>query len=60
MFEYLFYQKYQNQDDMIDMSTLPPCKQVVFLNVKRANYIALIWKKANVAKPVLPRIPDHG
>ena len=45
---------------MIDMSTLPPCKQVLFLNVKCANYIALIWKKANVAKPVLPPITDHG
>ena len=31
-----------------------------FLNVKRANYIALIWKKSNVAKPVLPPITDHG
>ena len=45
---------------MVDISTLWPCKQVFFLNVKRANYIALICKKANVAKPVLPRIPDHG
>ena len=60
MFEYLFYQKHQNQDNMVDISTLWPCKQVFFLNVKRANYIALICKKANVAKPVLPRIPDHG
>ena len=60
MFEYLFYQKHQNQDNMVDISTLWPCKQVFFLNVKRANYIALICKKTNVAKPVLPRIPDHG
>ena len=60
MFEYLFYQKHQNQDNMVDISTLWPCKQVFFLNVKRANYIALIWKKANVAKPLLPPITDHG
>ena len=32
----------------------------MFLCVKRANYIALIWKKANVATPVLPPITDHG
>ena len=25
-----------------------------FLHVKRANYIASIWKKSNVAKPLLP------
>ena len=42
------------------MSTLPPCKQVLFLDDKRANYIASIWKKASVAKPVLPNITDHG
>ena len=42
------------------MSTLPPCERVLFLHVKRANYIASIWKKANVAKSVLPPITDHG
>ena len=28
--------------------------------VKCVNYIASIWKKTNVAKPVLPPITDHG
>ena len=77
------------------MSTLPPCKRVLFLHVKSfmteslyrnqsidlqsksmdwflydnglrhervkcVNYIASIWKKTNVAKPVLPPITDHG
>ena len=42
------------------MSTLPPCERVLFLHVKRASYIASIWKKANVAKPVLPPITGHG
>ena len=42
------------------MSTLPPCERVLFLHVKRANYIASIWKKANVAKPVLSPITDNG
>ena len=41
------------------MSTLPPCERFLFLHVKRANYIASIWKKANVAKPVLPPVTDH-
>ena len=56
----LFYQKYQNQNKIVDMSTLPPCERVLFLHVKRPNYIASIWKKANVAKPVLPPVTDHG
>ena len=42
------------------MSALPPCRRVLFLHVKRANYIASISKKANVAKPVFPIITDHG
>ena len=56
----LFHQNYQNQNKIVDMSTLPPCERVLFLYVKRANYIASIWKKANVAKPALPPITDHG
>ena len=56
----IFYKKHQNQNKIVDMSTLPPCEQVLLLHVKRANYIASIWKKANVAKPVLPPIIDHG
>ena len=56
----LFYQKHQSQNKILDISTLPPCELVLFLHVKRANYIASIWKKANVAKPALPPITDHG
>ena len=56
----LFCQTYQNQNKIVDMSTIPPCERVLFLHVKPANYIVSIWKKANVAKPVLPPITGHG
>ena len=56
----LFYQKYQNQNKIVDISTLPPCRRVLFFHVTCTNYIASIWKKTNVAKPVLPPITDHG
>ena len=56
----LFYQKYQYQNKTVDMSTLPPCERVLFLHVKSANYIALMWKKASIAILVLPPIIDHG
>ena len=58
-FDFL-YQNYQNQNKIVDMSTLPPCERILFLYVKRVNYIASIWKKANVAKLVLPPITDYG
>ena len=56
----LVYRKYQNQNKIVDMSTLPPGERVLFLHVKRVNYIASIWKKANVAKPALPPFTDNG
>ena len=56
----LFYQKHQNQSKIVDISTLPPCKRVLFLHVQHTDYMASIWKKANVAKPVLPLFTDHG
>ena len=56
----LFYQKYQNQSKIVYMSTLPPCKWVLFPHVNRPDCITSIWKKANVAKPVLPPITGHG
>ena len=58
--DYLFYQKHQSQNEIVEMSTLPPCELVLFLHVKRVEYIASIWKKTNVAKPVLSPTPDHG
>ena len=48
------------KNKIVDMSTLPPCRRVLFLDDKRANYIASIWKKATVAKPVPSTITDHG
>ena len=50
----LFYQKHQSQNKILDISTLPPCELVLFLHVKRANYIASIWKKSKCSKACLP------
>ena len=40
----LFINKYVNENKIIDLSTLPPCRATVLLHIKRANYIAKIWK----------------
>ena len=45
---------------ILDMSTLPRCKQVLFNHVENANYIASIWKKTVAAKPVLLPVIDHS
>ena len=40
--------------------TLPlPCRSVLYLHAKRANYVARIWKSFNVAWHDIPDITDH-
>ena len=36
------------------MSLLPPCRESLKMHVRRANYQALIWKKADQATPRIP------
>jgi len=56
----MFYKKYQNHNKVVDMSTLPPCKAVLKLHVLRSLYIAALWKRSIVNKPVLPDMNEFG
>ena len=42
----LFEKKYTKEKKVIDMSILPPCKSVLTLHIKRANYVAKMWKSS--------------
>ena len=42
----LFEKKYMKNGKIIDMALLPPCKSVLLLHMKRANYVAKIWKSS--------------
>ena len=44
----------------VDMSLLPPCRESLKMHVRRANYQALIWKKADQATPSIPGPDGHG
>ena len=44
----------------VDMSLLPPCRESLKMHVRRANYQALIWKKADQATPSIPGPEGHG
>ena len=46
--------------NVVDMSLLPPCRESLKMHVRRANYQALIWKKANEATPSIPGPDGHG
>jgi len=56
----LFHKKYQNYDKAVDMSTLPPCLDVLKLHILRSQYIAALWKRALISKPELPNMIDFG
>ena len=32
------------ENKIIDLSTLPPCQSTLYLHIKRANYVAKVWK----------------
>ena len=44
----------------VDMSLLPPCQESLKMHVTRANYQALIWKKADQATPSILGPDGHG
>jgi hypothetical protein len=47
----LFHQKYSRCNKIMDLSVLPPCRQVLFLHSSRANTVAYLWKSSN--RPVV-------
>ena len=44
----------------VDMSLVPSCRESLKMHVRRANYQALIWKKADQATPSIPGPDGHG
>ena len=43
-----------------DSSLLPPCLTVLIPKIKRAYFIAQIWKAADTRKPAILAPTDHG
>ena len=51
---HLFKRKYESQDKIIDLSLLPPCKKSLHLHIRRACYVAKIWRLSQMPKFELP------
>ena len=51
--------KYQNENIVIDISTLPPCRSALLLQSKRVNYVVCVWKRSLEANFELPSISGH-
>ena len=56
----IFEKKQLKSKQLTDLSLLPPCQRTLILHLKRANYVAKIWKSANTAMIDLPTPAEHG
>ena len=56
----IFIKKHTTQTKVVDLSLLPPCKQVLRLHSARANAIATMWKSSTIPEINLSEIINVG
>ena len=44
----------------MDLCQMPPCSQVLWLHILRANFQTLIWRNAVFQNPSIPKPEDNG
>ena len=56
----MFRKKFQAENKTPDISVLPPCQSVLKLHIRRANFVACLWKKSS--EPIIDVQPvyEHG
>ena len=52
--------KLRQENKVVDLATLPPCKSVLKLHILRANAVAKIWKCTDAPIINVPDLKDHG
>ena len=56
----MFQRKYDNENKIVDLSSLPPWKSVLKLHTSRAHFVAKVWKSADDHQLEFPHLPAHG
>ena len=56
----IYTKKYTNENKIIDMCSLPPCRSVLKLHSMRANYVAAVWKRSTSPNIEMPLITSSG
>ena len=51
----MFINKFETENQTIDICNLPPCWKNLYLHIKRSNYVSSIYKNANLMKMELKR-----
>ena len=56
----MFMKKQTKENKVIDLSVIPPCFTSLYLQMKRANYVAAVWKRTEHPQILFPSIEEHG
>ena len=56
----LHYELYCAKRGKVAPEALPPCRTLLRLHIKRANYQAAIWRRAVIRHPDVPSPHGHG
>ena len=54
----MFEKKLSGENKSVDIASIPPCKSVLNLHIKRANIVAKIWKNSGIQQIEIPN--DYG
>ena len=56
----MFDKKERRENKVTDLSTLPPCRHVLYFHVKRADYVSYIPRNTKQPQIQFSDINDHG
>ena len=56
----MFKRKQAREHKVVDLSTLPPCKEVLSYHTRRANLVSYLWKNSLVSQLDYPDVINHG
>ena len=56
----MFDSKQKREHEIIDLSAVPPCRQVLSYHIQRSNYIAYLWRQSDTAIIDQSFIENHG
>ena len=53
-------EKHKRENKIADLSSLPPCQEVLRYHCQRANYVAYIWRNSFQLTIQLEDVENHG
>ena len=56
----MFMKKQTKENKVTDLSVIPPCLTSLYLQIKRKNYVAAVWKRTEHPKTLFTIIEEHG